>query len=316
MQTFIGTAGWSIPATHAHAFVTEGAHLSRYAAVMNAVEINSSFHRPHRPKTYERWRATVGADFRFSVKLPKTITHELRLKGCKDLISRFFEESAGLGTGLKVVLAQLPPSLAYDARVANSFFKSSAFSHQGDDCLRTTSCLVVHTPSRRGVGGFESLTGSGGSGKGARRFPSRWLEGITLLEAPWKPKALLLALLAGIPSIPCIRNARWRLVHFRQHHVGGCIGQRAGVKSADVLVRLRVGATIILIFGPGSWIVIQRDIEVGLGEAVGENKVTQSRDPFRQSVLSVLGERCCQCFLAPKLDERLNCRRHIVPHII
>ncbi len=124
MQTFIGTAGWSIPATHAHAFVTEGAHLSRYAAVMNAVEINSSFHRPHRPKTYERWRATVGADFRFSVKLPKTITHELRLKGCKDLISRFFEESAGLGTGLKVVLAQLPPSLAYDARVANSFFKS------------------------------------------------------------------------------------------------------------------------------------------------------------------------------------------------
>ena len=124
MQTFIGTAGWNIPATHAHAFVTEGAHLSRYAALMNAVEINSSFHRPHRPKTYERWRATVGAGFCFSVKLPKTITHELRLKGCKDLISRFFEESAGLGTGLKVVLVQLPPSLAYDARVANSFFKS------------------------------------------------------------------------------------------------------------------------------------------------------------------------------------------------
>jgi uncharacterized protein YecE (DUF72 family) len=122
VQTFIGTAGWSIPAAHAHAFVTEGAHLARYAAVMNAVEINSSFHRPHRPKTYERWRATVGAGFYFSVKLPKAITHELRLKGCKDLIAQFFDESAGLGNGLKVVLVQLPPSLAYDAHAADSFF--------------------------------------------------------------------------------------------------------------------------------------------------------------------------------------------------
>ena len=101
IQAFIGTAGWSIPALHSPSFAAVGSHLARYAAVMNAVEINSSFHRPHMPKTYERWRALVGPEFRFSVKLPKTITHELRLKGCKDLISRFFDESAGLGRSLR-----------------------------------------------------------------------------------------------------------------------------------------------------------------------------------------------------------------------
>jgi uncharacterized protein YecE (DUF72 family) len=66
----------------------------------------------------------VGPDFRFSVKLPKTITHEARLQGCKDLLSRFFDESAGLGGSLHVILVQLPPSLVYDARTANNFFRA------------------------------------------------------------------------------------------------------------------------------------------------------------------------------------------------
>jgi uncharacterized protein YecE (DUF72 family) len=98
--------------------------LERYASLMNAAEINSSFHRPHRPKTYERWRAAVGPDFRFSVKLPKTITHEHRLQGCNDAIARFFDESAGLGNCLKVILVQLPPSLLYDSRVSGNFFRA------------------------------------------------------------------------------------------------------------------------------------------------------------------------------------------------
>jgi uncharacterized protein YecE (DUF72 family) len=51
----IGTAGWSIPKEHAEAFPISGSHLERYAAVFNAVEINSSFYRPHRPATDERW---------------------------------------------------------------------------------------------------------------------------------------------------------------------------------------------------------------------------------------------------------------------
>jgi uncharacterized protein YecE (DUF72 family) len=50
----IGTAGWSIPRAHADCFPSEGSHLDRYAARFNAVEINSSFYKPHRPATYAR----------------------------------------------------------------------------------------------------------------------------------------------------------------------------------------------------------------------------------------------------------------------
>ena len=53
--------------------------LARYATRFDAVEVDSSFHRPHRRATWERWAATVPAGFRFSVKLPRTISlDELR----------------------------------------------------------------------------------------------------------------------------------------------------------------------------------------------------------------------------------------------
>src|SRR5918993_896064 len=49
----IGTAGWSIPKEHAAPFPATGPHLERYAKVLNAVEINSSFYRLHgSPRMY------------------------------------------------------------------------------------------------------------------------------------------------------------------------------------------------------------------------------------------------------------------------
>jgi uncharacterized protein YecE (DUF72 family) len=121
-MAFIGTAGWSIPAQYKDAFADSGTHLQRYSARLTGVEINSSFYRPHQTKTYERWAASVPRDFRFSVKLPRSITQYQRLKDCGDLLARFFEESAGLGAKLGVILVQLPPSLTYDEEVAAAFF--------------------------------------------------------------------------------------------------------------------------------------------------------------------------------------------------
>ena len=136
-MVFIGTAGWNIPDRYADAFASEGTHLERYGTRMNAVEINSSFYRPHQRKTYERWAASVPEGFRFSVKLPRTITHNQRLKDCDDLLARFVEESAGLGVKLGVLLVQLPPSLAYDADVADAFF---------DDLYARTRTAVACEP--------------------------------------------------------------------------------------------------------------------------------------------------------------------------
>jgi uncharacterized protein YecE (DUF72 family) len=118
----VGVAGWSIPAAIADAFGSAGSHLERYATRFSAVEINSSFYRPHRCATYERWAASVPDGFRFAVKLPRMITHERRLCDCGDLLRRFADEIAGLGGKRGPVLVQLPPSLRFDHDVAKVFF--------------------------------------------------------------------------------------------------------------------------------------------------------------------------------------------------
>jgi uncharacterized protein YecE (DUF72 family) len=118
----IGCAGWSIPSRHRALFGGEGSHLARYATRFSVVEINSSFYRAHAATTYARWAASVPAAFRFSVKLPRAVTHDGRLQGVGPLLSRFAGEVAGLETRLGGVLVQLPPSLAFDARVADTFF--------------------------------------------------------------------------------------------------------------------------------------------------------------------------------------------------
>lgn len=86
------------------------------------VEINSSFHRPHRPSTYARWAAETPPHFRFSAKLPKTITHTRRLVDAGAPLDAFLAEAAELGDKLALLLVQLPPSLAFDAGVAARFF--------------------------------------------------------------------------------------------------------------------------------------------------------------------------------------------------
>jgi uncharacterized protein YecE (DUF72 family) len=123
-MSIIGTAGWTIPAQYKDQFATEGSHLERYASRLKGVEINSSFYRPHKRATYIRWAATVPDNFRFSVKVPRTITQEHRLADYGDLLERFLDGVSGLGKKLGVLLAQLPPSLPYDAEAAEMFFRN------------------------------------------------------------------------------------------------------------------------------------------------------------------------------------------------
>lgn len=122
----IGTAGWTIPRAVAGDFPAEGSGLERYAARFDAAEINSTFYRPHRPATFERWAAAVPEGFRFSVKCPKRITHELKFAGCEEALAAFGAEITNLGDRLGPVLVQLPPSLAFDEVVAASFFEAAA----------------------------------------------------------------------------------------------------------------------------------------------------------------------------------------------
>jgi len=118
----IGCAGWSIHKDVADAFPVEGSHLERYAAVFPMVEINTSFYRPHQPKTYARWADSVPADFRFAVKVPRAITHDAALRSIDALLAAFAGEVGALGDKLGCLLVQLPPKFGFHDELVRDFF--------------------------------------------------------------------------------------------------------------------------------------------------------------------------------------------------
>jgi uncharacterized protein YecE (DUF72 family) len=118
----IGTAGWSIPRAAAAKFDAPGTHLERYSRVFRCAEINSSFHRPHATATYAKWRESTPPDFRFSVKLPREITHNLKLRAAREPLVAFLAQTDGLAEKRGPILVQLPPSFAFEAAVVTRFF--------------------------------------------------------------------------------------------------------------------------------------------------------------------------------------------------
>jgi uncharacterized protein YecE (DUF72 family) len=128
---YIGTAGWSIPRASAHRCAGGGTHLERYARAFRGAEINSSFHRPHAVATYARWRESTPAGFRFAVKVPRTITHNLKLRRARRPFVEFLEQTSGLAAQRGPLLVQLPPSLSFDRRVACTFFDVARTAYDG-----------------------------------------------------------------------------------------------------------------------------------------------------------------------------------------
>ena len=128
----VGCAGWSIPRLVAAHFASRGSHLERYSQEFNCCEINSSFYRAHKKETWERWARSVPAEFRFSVKAPKTITHEAKLNCSSEVLSAFLEQINCLHERLGPVLIQLPPSLEFDYACATKFLSLLRGSFSGD----------------------------------------------------------------------------------------------------------------------------------------------------------------------------------------
>lgn len=127
----IGIAGWALGKETVGFFPKHGTHLERYATLMNCVEINSSFYRPHRKTTYERWAQCTPAHFRFAVKLPKQITHVKALCDAEAELDQFVGECTGLGQKLGPLLVQLPPRLAWKEDLATRFFSALRSRHPG-----------------------------------------------------------------------------------------------------------------------------------------------------------------------------------------
>lgn len=121
MDVRIGTAGWSIPRASAPRFAGDGTHLQRYSSLLRCAEINSSFYRPHAITTYAKWRDGTPAGFQFAVKMPRSITHEAKLKDAREPLAAFLMQTDGLAEKRGPILVQLPPSLAFDATLVTPF---------------------------------------------------------------------------------------------------------------------------------------------------------------------------------------------------
>jgi uncharacterized protein YecE (DUF72 family) len=217
----IGTAGWTLSRDVAEAFPGEGKHLERYARVLRCAEINSSFHRSHKPQVYERWAAQTPPGFAFSAKLPRTITHDARLRRVREPLTQFLAEATSLGDRLAVLLVQLPPSFVFEARPMRNFFQllaglfagavvceprhASWFTPSADRVLASlkvsrAAADPARWPQAAVPGGW---LGEGGDGRGAvvyyrwhgaprmywSRYEPAWIEARAEELRRWPPQA-------------------------------------------------------------------------------------------------------------------------------
>ena len=120
----IGIAGWGNPPAQREHRKAGESHLAYYASHFSCVEINSTFYKSHQAGTFQRWRDETPPHFRFSAKMPRSITHEAHLRRAASEVSRFYEEISNLRPKLKAVLVQLPPTLEFNARVTRTFFEA------------------------------------------------------------------------------------------------------------------------------------------------------------------------------------------------
>jgi uncharacterized protein YecE (DUF72 family) len=123
-----GTAGWSLPTKPKE----PGSHLFHYSRTLGCVEVNSSFYRPHRASTWARWATETPADFRFSIKAPKTITHEAKLRNIDVLLKAFLEQIEALQQKAGPILFQLPPSFEFELAPAGEFLALLRTLYKGE----------------------------------------------------------------------------------------------------------------------------------------------------------------------------------------
>ena len=172
MQCHVGTAGWNVPKPSRPLFnpPPDGkklSHLELYATRLRCVEINSSFHRPHRRATWERWAATTPEHFRFAVKAPKTITHTAKLRSTGPALLEFFNAVQDLASKLGPVLIQLPPKLEYDEGVAHEFFTTLRELHPGAVVLEPRHATWFTAPADRLLRTFEIARAAADPPKGS-----------------------------------------------------------------------------------------------------------------------------------------------------
>ena len=117
MKLLAGTSGYSYKEWLGHFYpekLPASAMLRYYAERFETVEINNTFYRMPAESMLAHWSEEVPENFTFTLKAPRRITHDKRLREAESNVAEFLRRSAALGPKLGVLLFQLPHYLKKD----------------------------------------------------------------------------------------------------------------------------------------------------------------------------------------------------------
>ena len=122
----VGTSGYNYPewkGSFYPADLSAAKMLPYYASKFRTVEINYTFYRMPTSKIVNGWAAQVPPEFRFTLKAPKRITHDKRLRAAEvaDSLRTFVSVAGELGPQLAALLFQLPPNFKKDLPLLSEF---------------------------------------------------------------------------------------------------------------------------------------------------------------------------------------------------
>ena len=175
---WIGTSGYSYKewkGSFYPADLPDDKLLPFYAGRFNTVEINYSFYRMPTVRQLHGWAKDTPADFLFTLKAPRRVTHDMRLRDAGDAVTYFCETASALKEKLGVLLFQLPPFLKKDAarledflhqlppgfRTAFEFRNQSWFDDEVFDCMRRFGVALCISESEHRDTPFEVTAGFG-----------------------------------------------------------------------------------------------------------------------------------------------------------
>ena len=124
---WIGTSGYNYPEWRGSFYpekLPAAKMLPYYAERFPTVEINYTFYRAPNEKILDGWSRATPPEFKLTLKAPRRITHDARLRDCGDAVRQFMETAATLGPKLGVLLFQLPPNLKKDLPLFEAFLET------------------------------------------------------------------------------------------------------------------------------------------------------------------------------------------------
>lgn len=124
MEMLAGTSGYSYKEWLGRFYpekLPAAEMLRYYAERFRTVEINNTFYRMPAEAMLARWAEEVPEHFAFTLKAPRRITHDKRLREAEGEVGAFLQRAAALGSKLGVLLFQLPPYLRKDVPRLQAF---------------------------------------------------------------------------------------------------------------------------------------------------------------------------------------------------